>query len=141
MLKLLDFIFNSLYGVLFVNGLVTLTIIAFAVPFVQKRTVKGIFKRLNGQKGGKLAVDGKVDKAILTRAVNDLLSPENPAGAILAFFPSVSSYLKDNPNSVVGFIRLLDNMGNLAQLKETMTQLSQTPKDINNPNYDYSKYK
>ena len=140
MLKLLDFLFNSLYGVLFVNGLATLTIIALAVPIVQKRTVKGIFKRLNGQKGGKLAVDGKVDKAILTRAVNDLLSPENPAGAILMFFPSVSSYLKTNPASVIGFIRLLDNMGNLAQFKETMANMSAKPDTLNTVN-DYSKYK
>ena len=140
MLKLLDFLFNSLYGVLFVTGLATLTIIALAVPIVQKRTVKGIFKRLNGQKGGKLAVDGKVDKAILTRAVNDLLSPENPAGAILMFFPSVSSYLKTNPASVIGFIRLLDNMGNLAQFKETMANMSAKPDTLNTVN-DYSKYK
>ena len=139
---MLEFLFNySLGGIILINSLVTLTIFFVAVPAMQKRTVKGIFKRMNGQKGGKLAVDGKIDKAILTRAVADILSPENPAGAVLQFFPSVSSYLITNPQSVVGFIRLLDNMGNLANIKETMSQLNKNPKDINNPNYDYSKYR
>ena len=139
---MLEFLFNySLGGIILINSLVTLTIFLVAVPAMQKRTVKGIFKRMNGQKGGKLAVDGKIDKAILTRAVADILSPENPSGAVLQFFTSVSSYLKTNPQSVVGFIRLLDNMGNLANIKETMSQLNKNPKDINNPNYDYSKYR
>ena len=108
---------------------------------IQKRTVKGIFKKLNGSKGGKLAVDGKIDKAILTRAVNDLLSPENPAGAILMFFPSVSSYLKTNPASVIGFVRLLDNMGNLAQFKENMSKMNSKPETLNTNYNDYTKYK
>ena len=141
MLKLLEFLFSSLYGVLILNGLATLTIFAIAVPYVQKRTVKGIFKKLTGSKGGKLAVDGKIDKAILTRAVNDLLSPENPAGAILMFFPSVSSYLKTNPASVIGFVRLLDNMGNLAQFKENMSKMNSKPEALNTNYNDYTKYK
>ena len=140
MLKLLDFIFNSLYGVLFVNGLATLTIIALVVPIVQKRTVKGIFKRLNGQKGGKLAVDGKVDKAILTRAVNDLLSPENPAGLILGYFPSVSTYLKQNPESVIGAIRLMDNLQGLGGIMAKAQKNQGKPTNINSYD-DYTKYK
>jgi hypothetical protein len=140
LLSLFEFLFSSSYGLVLLSSVTSLTIFAIAVPFLQKRTVKGLFKRLNGAKGGKLAVDGKVDRAILTRAVNDLLSPENPAGAILMFFPSVSAYLKTNPQSVVGFVRLLDNIGNLAQFKETMTKLNSKPENLNNIN-DYNKYR
>lgn len=96
-------------------------------------------KRISGSKGGLKAVDGKIDKALLTRAVMDITSPESPTGAVLQFFPSMSSYMKTNPSSIIGFIRLLDNIGNIANLKNNLKTLQESKEP--NAQLDYNKYR
>ena len=118
---------------------VSLLSIGIIVPYLQKRTVKKTMKRINGSKGGLKAVDGKIDKALLRRAVNDITDTSNPSGALLQFFPSMTGYLKENPSSVVGFIRLVDNIGNLGNLKNLMMNPTGTKQP--DPQLDYNKYR
>ena len=137
---MLEFLFTSIYGVIALNIGISLGVLLIGVPYIQKKTIKTAFKRLNSSKGGLKAVDGKVDKALLNRAVNDLLSPENPAGAILSFFPSVSTYLKSKPESVVGVIRMMDNLQGLGGIMANAKQNRSNSANINRYD-DYNKYK
>ena len=107
------------------------------LPYLTKRTTKIMWRKLYGSKGRRLAVDGKVDKAILDRAVKDLMSNENPIGIMLNFFPSVKEYLKTNPSSVIGFIKLLDNVGNLTNLQKNLAGLEKNPSKVNFINSEY----
>lgn len=137
---MLEILYTSLAGILALQiGLSLATVLLF-VPFVQKRTIKTAFKRLNSSKGGQMAVSGKIDKALLKRAVDDLLSPDNPAGAILGLFPGVSIYLKQNPASVVGVVRMLDQFQNLGSFMGKMGKINRKPADLNNYN-SYQDYK
>jgi len=112
-------------------------IMFLGLPYLTKRTTKIMWRKLYGSKGGRLAVDGKVDKAILDRAVKDLMSNENPIGIMLNFFPSVKEYLKTNPSSVIGFIKLLDNVGNLTNLQKNLAGLEKNPSKVNFINSEY----
>jgi uncharacterized protein YneF (UPF0154 family) len=137
---MLDFLFTSIYSIIALNIGISLGVLLIGVPYIQKKTIKTAFKRLNSSKGGLKAIDGKIDKALLTRAVNDLLSPENPAGLILGYFPSVSTYLKQNPESVIGAIRLMDNLQGLGGIMAKAQKNQGKPTNINSYD-DYTKYK
>ena len=133
---IIDFWFLS--NPLFQSLVITLVSLLIFVPYIIKRTTKQLFKKLASSKGQKMSADIRLDESLLKDIVKDLTSPSNPIGAMLSFSPTLTNSLKQNPKKVIGFIKLIDNVGNLANLQKNLGQVSPAKPG---ENFDYSKYK
>lgn len=123
---------------LFQSLVITLFSLVIFVPYIIKRTTKQLFKKLASSKGQKMSADIRLDESLLKDIVKDLTSPSNPIGAMLSFSPTLTNSLKQNPKKVIGFIKLIDNVGNLANLQKNLGQVAPAKAG---ENFDYSKYK
>jgi len=123
---------------LFQSALMTFITLIIFIPYIIKRTTKQLFKKMTSSKGQKIGVDMKLDESLLKDIVKDLTAPNNPIGALLSFSPTLTNSLKQNPKKVVGLIKLIDNVGSLANLQKNLNQTA--PNKANEP-FDYSKYK
>lgn len=123
---------------LFQSLVITLFSLVIFVPYIIKRTTKQLFKKLAGAKGQKMSADIRLDESLLKDIVKDLTAPNNPLGVVLSFSPTLTNSLKQNPKKVIGFIKLLDSIGSIANLQKNLGQVAPAKAG---ENFDYSKYK